>query len=166
VEDARAIAAVHVEGWQWAYRGLLPDDLLDNLSVDGKTASWTRRLADEPLDQRVWVACLHGSTVGFADTGEARDARGQAQLRAIYVRADAAGRGIGCALMLQVLGDLERRDYRSAMLWVYADNVRARRFYERFGWTESGLSKFVSRGSVTLRELGYRIALRGRSDVR
>ena len=38
VDDARAIAEVHVASWRWAYRGQLPDDLLDGLSVDDPTA--------------------------------------------------------------------------------------------------------------------------------
>jgi len=33
-EDARAIAEVHVASWRYAYRGLLPDDVLDRLSVE------------------------------------------------------------------------------------------------------------------------------------
>ncbi len=38
--DARAIAAVHVRAGQVAYRGLLPDELLDRLSVEDREGSW------------------------------------------------------------------------------------------------------------------------------
>jgi len=30
--DARVVAEVHVSVWQWAYRGHMPDDLLDGLN--------------------------------------------------------------------------------------------------------------------------------------
>ena len=36
--DARDIAGIHVRGWQWAYRRLLPDAFLAGLSVDLRAA--------------------------------------------------------------------------------------------------------------------------------
>ena len=37
--DAREIAEVHVAGWKAAYRGMVPDELLDELTVDGRRAA-------------------------------------------------------------------------------------------------------------------------------
>ena len=42
--DAAAIAGIHVRSWQSAYRGMIDDDILDGLSVAGRTADWTERL--------------------------------------------------------------------------------------------------------------------------
>ncbi len=44
--DARAIAGVHVASWRAAYAGLMPDTVLAGLSVEERTASWTRLLAE------------------------------------------------------------------------------------------------------------------------
>ena len=44
--DAAAIAGVHVRAWRVAYRGLLPDDLLDRLSVEDREESWRGILED------------------------------------------------------------------------------------------------------------------------
>lgn len=41
-KDAPAIAKVHVEAWQSAYRGQIPDFYLDSLSVAGRTKSWEK----------------------------------------------------------------------------------------------------------------------------
>ncbi len=38
--DAAAIALVHVRAWQAAYRGLMPDDVLERLSVDERALRW------------------------------------------------------------------------------------------------------------------------------
>ena len=43
-DDARGIAEVHVAGWRWAYRGQMPDALLDSLSVE-----------DRAEKRRVWI---------------------------------------------------------------------------------------------------------------
>ena len=43
-EDAAGIASVHVHSWLAAYRGLMPDDMLDSLTVEERTESWLRFL--------------------------------------------------------------------------------------------------------------------------
>jgi hypothetical protein len=39
VDDADAIAPVHVRSWQAAYRGFMPDEVLDGLDVGRCTRS-------------------------------------------------------------------------------------------------------------------------------
>jgi hypothetical protein len=55
-EDAAGIAAVHVRSWQVAYRGQLPDALLDSLSVDQRTRWWGEGWWGEDLARRGLVA--------------------------------------------------------------------------------------------------------------
>src|SRR5207247_7924466 len=54
VDDARAIAEVHVGSWRSTYRGQLPDDLLDRLSVDEREAQWSSGLTDP----KPWAGAL------------------------------------------------------------------------------------------------------------
>ena len=44
VEDAGGIARAWVRAWQVAYRGLVPDEVLDALDVDERRALWRERL--------------------------------------------------------------------------------------------------------------------------
>src|SRR5438445_11537738 len=58
LDDAEAIAAVHVHGWKWGYRGLLPDAYLAAMSVDRRIEQW-----------RSWL--LHsGRTDTWVDEGD------------------------------------------------------------------------------------------------
>jgi hypothetical protein len=50
--------------------------------------------------------------------------------------------------------DLMRRGFSAAALWVLRDNLRARRFYERFGGKVIAEREDV-RDSAALTELGY-----------
>jgi hypothetical protein len=43
--DAGGIAAVQVAAWQSAYRGLMPDHVLDGLSVQEAEQRWRQRIA-------------------------------------------------------------------------------------------------------------------------
>ena len=139
--DAAPIAAIHVLTWQAAYRGLLPDSLLDGLSVERRQAGWTRHLAEPGPSDATWVAERDGVIVGFADVGAARDddaAGAAAELYAIYVHPEHWHEGAGRALLTAVVDHWRAHDVRRAVLWVLEDNERSRRFYEQSGWTVDG----------------------------
>src|SRR6266446_8954283 len=72
LEDARQIAEVHVSSWRAAYRGIVPDALLDSLSVKAWTGLWQERLSrvDETINL---VLVLGESVLGLITAGPARD---------------------------------------------------------------------------------------------
>lgn len=47
VDDAHDLAVVHVRSWQQAYRGLMPQAVLDRLSIAEREAGWARLLASD-----------------------------------------------------------------------------------------------------------------------
>lgn len=156
--DAPAIADVHVAGWRWAYRGLIPDAVLDALTVARRAAMWRGILSAPGTASRVWLAERDGRVVGFAATAPASEAGlapDTGKLTAIYLARDAAGAGAGRALLEHATGDLRQRGYRRAVLWVFAANLRARRFYEIAGWRFDGTSKLEVHGGAELTELRY-----------
>ena len=161
--DARSIAEVHVHAWQWAYRGHMPDDLLDGLSVVAREATWQRMLSGEAQAVGVWLADIAGVTVGFSAAGPAREADEPAhvgELYAIYLERSAIGHGIGRRLLDQAAIGLSERGFHAGMLWVLESNERARRLYEAAGWTQDGAMKCEALGACIVRELRYRIDLK------
>jgi GNAT superfamily N-acetyltransferase len=150
VADARGIAEVHVEGWRWAYRGLLPGAFLDGLSVDERVEMWRSALGG--LDARGGCLVAEGDDariVGFVSFGAPADgatAPGAAapddgdlgEVHAIYLVEGAQGTGTGRALFDAAVTGLRAAGFRRAFLWVLAGNRRARRFSERAGWRWDG----------------------------
>ncbi len=63
--DAAGVAAVHVRSWQVGYRGLLPDDLLDGLSVEQRTRTRRERLTAGGPDSFTLVADEDEGVLGF-----------------------------------------------------------------------------------------------------
>jgi ribosomal protein S18 acetylase RimI-like enzyme len=137
IADVPAIAAVHVAAWRATYRGIFPDDVLDNLSVEEFARRHTERLsAPKPADARVVVAEGPGGIVGFSIGGSARDADlppATGEVYAIYLQPDALGRGIGRDLFAASLATLREQGKRAVVVWVAEQNARARRFYEQAG---------------------------------
>jgi len=54
--DEHGIAVVHVESWQAAYRGLMPQKVLDELSIEQRESGWHEYLHDTERVSRTLVA--------------------------------------------------------------------------------------------------------------
>lgn len=70
LKDARQIAKVHVESWQAAYRGSMPDELLDSLSVDQREAFWAEMLSSG--QQQILVLLDQDNVIGWMAFGPAQ----------------------------------------------------------------------------------------------
>ena len=134
VSDAEAIAALHIRSWQAAYRGLLPDQFLDNLSgeLERRIEFWREHISTTPSSKHeIWVADLEaqGSSQlnGFAALGPARGEDAvTGELYAIYVHPGRWRHGLGRALLAHATQQLSALGYANAILWVLESNVRAR----------------------------------------
>jgi ribosomal protein S18 acetylase RimI-like enzyme len=161
-EDARAVAVIHVECWQKAYRGAMPDAFLDALSVDQRTEQWSK--SPRHAEHRIWLAVDEDRIVGFVLTGPSRDADAAplvSEIFAIYVAPDRWGTGAGRLLVEHVFADLQARGASEVSLWVVSSNERAKRFYGRAGFRADGGVKVGSFGGADVQELRYRASCNG-----
>ena len=157
-EDAAAIAAVHLRTWQAAYEHVFGAERLAGIDQERRRRGWERALA-ERLEEIVFVAEQEEGIVAFASVGPSRDEPGEGELYAIYALPEAWGGGSGPALMQEALAALRGLGFREAILWVLDDNPRARRFYEREGWTLDGARREGEHLGVVTAEVRYRIVL-------
>jgi ribosomal protein S18 acetylase RimI-like enzyme len=160
--DARSIAEIHVRAWQAAYRGQMPDEYLDRLSVEDRLAQHEWSLRSQRETWRLWVADDGGSVVGFAVTGPSEDADADertGEVYAIYLEPERVGSGLGRQLFADAVGDLRSRGFRTATLWVLESNDRARRFYELAGWKPDGTTASERIDCALLPTVRYRTDL-------
>lgn len=158
VEDAEAMGLIHVRAWQAAYRGVMPDDYLDGLRPEDRSAMWRHALANPRPDEQVRVLASGEEVVGFAVSGPAagHSERGDVgELYAINLDPGYWGKGLGRALLREVTRALADSGYRAAVLWVAPENDRARRLYESEGWRADGTSRDAEVLGVTVREVRY-----------
>jgi ribosomal protein S18 acetylase RimI-like enzyme len=121
-QDEVLIARLKVACWREAYPGILPQPLLDELSVDRSTVEWTRGLREGIA----WLAEQVGEPVGFGHV------RGD-EVTTLYVRKADHRQGVGRELLSHCFDEIACLGHRSAHLWVLQDNKPARGFYERLG---------------------------------
>jgi ribosomal protein S18 acetylase RimI-like enzyme len=134
-EDALRIATIHVEAWQVAYRGIVPDEYLRSLSVEGRYAGWRQIL--EAAEESIWVAEDGEMALGWISASRSRDvdaAQTTGEIWAIYVDPICWGKGVGRALFAAAEQEPRKRGFTDATLWVLKDNERALRFYVSIGF--------------------------------
>jgi GNAT superfamily N-acetyltransferase len=154
IDDAPAIARIHVASWRSTYRKLLPDDFLDSLSEAGYADRWRRIIVEG--SSRVYVVEHDGVPVGFASGGRERAGEpGYAgEIYAIYVLDDFHRRGYGRELVRAAVAGLRDIGLEDMLIWVLRDNLPARQFYERLGGVYVRAQP-ITFGSATLEEVSY-----------
>ena len=160
VSDAAAIARVHVVSWQTAYRGIMPQELLDGLSIAKRTEEWTPRLGTP--DRNNWVLEVDGVVQGWASIGPSRDShlKNAIELYGIYLAPEFWSKGLGQLLYNKAEEAMSLSGSIEACLWVLEKNLRARRFYERTGYKHDGSTKNALGEGLALPELRYRKILK------
>ena len=160
-KDVDAIAAVHIASWRETYRGLLADELLDDLRHDDRSRLWKNIIASNaqyPMSAQ-FVADMDGDIVGFGSCGPGRskeclEAGFSGEISTLYVLAAQQNKGIGSALFHLLARHLEDIGAIGASLWVLDTNMRARNFYERHDGIVFSERTDDHRGSTTT-EIAY-----------
>jgi len=136
IEDAFAIASVHVLTWHGSYRGIVADEYIESLTIEEGEEVWRERLGFAgPMGMLVLVAEGSQSGIfGFASGGPNREANlaFDAEMYALYVRPESQHRGAGRALVRSLAAGLIGRGYHALAVAVLARNP-ARAFYEALG---------------------------------
>ena len=133
-DDAEALAHLHLDVWDDAYTGLMPQSILDDRreQVAERVARWQR----DPRRPTTATCSPWGRTAWSASPAPGPAATttwtSTSSCRPLYVRKALWGTGVGYALLETAIGD------RAAYLWVLAGNDRAIRFYERQGFRLDG----------------------------
>jgi L-amino acid N-acyltransferase YncA len=154
VQDCEQLAEVHVTAWRESYRGLVPQAVLDALSIEQRTESWRKAILENTCP--IYLAEEHGRIIGFGQGGPCRGAElgRQMEVYAIYLLDRAKRRGIGSTLLTKIISDFLSAGANTAALWVLQENSSARSFYEHFG-AQFFVERTVERGDWNRVEAGY-----------
>jgi ribosomal protein S18 acetylase RimI-like enzyme len=154
--DADAIALLHTRSWRESYRGAFSDAFLDRELPDERLRVWRDRLAGPPESQLVQLAVDGTSLVGFVCAYGAHDPRWGSLVDNLHVASAAKRSGIGASLMRHT-GAWLAHSYADlgVYLWALEQNASARRFYERLGAENAGVSVMETHGGAVVRSCRY-----------
>src|SRR5262249_5588201 len=151
--DADAFVRAYELSWDAMAGPLVGKRLADLASFEDRLESFRAGLEQASPDIRILLAEREDAIVGIATC--VRDGA-TCELRSLYVVPEAWGTGVAKPLMDAALDAMRERGATESTLWVVEANSRARRFYEREGWTLDGETRASQLGPSEVR---YRRAL-------
>ena len=156
--DARVLAEVQVASWHAAYKGLMPQAVLDDYTVPDRTERWTKVLG-APSSAATKVAEFNNLSDAFVSYGPCRDedldAKTTGEIWALYAHPSSWSQGVGYTLCTRALDALREKGAAAASLWVLKGNDRAIRFYEKVGFRPDGASQTFTLSGHQLEESRY-----------
>ncbi len=144
-DDAAALAEFGRVTFIETFAHLYPAaDLHSYLAGAYSEASQAAEIADQ--NQTVLIAKLDGKISGYAWFGPVTldvDPDGEAiELKRLYLAKPAQGTGLADGLMQAMFAEARARDAAEIYLSVWVDNLRAKKFYARYGFEEVGRQIF------------------------
>jgi GNAT superfamily N-acetyltransferase len=146
-----AISRVYAMSWKTAYRQLVPDDYLHNLTA----TRWVPLLRKECAN--LLLALEHDKIIGVSTYGAAQEKSyaGWGEVISLYLLPDCIRKGIGSRLLQCARKELADVGYQQVYLWVLKENEAARCFYEANGFHCNGDIITCEIGGKSLEEIRY-----------
>jgi GNAT superfamily N-acetyltransferase len=135
-DDAESIGEAHAEAWRVAYDELFRRALLEG-AVDLRRRMWVGLVGDPALGGTLLVAEDAGEVVGFIHFGPASGNDEIGEVYGLCVLPSSWGTESAQALMDRAVVSLAE-SFTLAILWTPTEAHRARRFYAKSRWTETG----------------------------
>ncbi|MBP3887445.1 MAG: GNAT family N-acetyltransferase [Cellulosilyticum sp.] len=149
--NVMAVSHVYEESWKSAYKGLIPQDYLEQIPK----GHWM-----QALKSGVWQSFIMldgGKIIGTSAYCGSRDEKlkGYGEVVSIYLLPEYMGKGYGKKLFQAVINKLQEEGYKSIYLWVLEGNSRAIKFYEKFGFKANSAYLDDNIGGKVVREMQY-----------
>ena len=160
--DAGAIARIQVGRWRTGYAGLVPEEVLAELTsgeAEGRwREQWEGSLARPPSSRHRVLVAVGGEdggtrvVAGFASFGPATDPdrwpATDGELYGLCVARDQAGRGHGSRLLNAAAATMADDGFGTVSAWVLERDAAARRFLESAGWAADGARRELDMGTA------------------
>jgi len=156
-EDAKALGYIHSQSWKVAYKGIIPDNVLDNITEEKREKYFLKALSENREEDA--LIFKNNVPVGLTCIGRCRDEdkdSSYGEIWGIYILPTYWNQGIGIELMNWGMGQLKIKGYSKATLWVLEENYNARKFYEKVGFCHDHTVKEINIGKK-LNEIRYTI---------
>ena len=134
--DEKILAYIQTESWKAAFSDILSAEKLErctNIEKAEEMYKWVLNNPDihmliESVDSK--PHCIAAWSLNRNDLGEH-----VAELVCIHSLCDNWKKGYGSIMMEHVLAEMKSAGYSEVILWVFEKNMRARMFYEKYGFS-------------------------------
>ena len=135
ISSAEDLAKILIAAWRSGFRDILSEETIEKYTQLEPCSEMFRQILASG-EGRMYLAKLDGRSVGllyWLPEGEA------ARIEALLTVPEVWGKGIAGALIAQTMADTS--SYKTVTVWPFRKNHRARRFYEKHGFSPTGRTR-------------------------
>lgn len=157
--QAEILGRIHAESWQAAYRGIVPETEIRKFSPEWRAKVWSEFLPE--CRQECYLFFCGEQPYGLAILARSHEqgaAEDEGEVYAFYTHPSVWGTPAVKRAFLFCLQRLKDMGHKTAIIWVLAENQRARRFYEKHGFHAEHREQWIEIGKP-FKEVRYAKAL-------
>lgn len=156
IADADGLGQVYSQSYQTAFRGIIPDSFMEERFTPEKRSE---RLKSEMVEGVLTNMTVHkdDELIGILTYGIPEGVNleeSAVELGRMFLLPSYWGQNIGAEVLNLIIPMFKEKGFNRIDLWVIEDNVRARRLYERMGFTHDGVIRIINVGKE-LKDLKY-----------
>ncbi len=135
LSDVEGMSQVLDKAWHENYKDIFSEEQIAAYTGSYRRESFTR-LINGGKDVFVLLCDGEITAVCAAQTCEEKPFEGYVEIMLLYVLPEWQHKGMGKKLLSHTLRKMRGKGYKSAVLDTAENNLNARKFYEKFGFTE------------------------------
>lgn len=131
LEDVEIVSSIFADCWRKAYKRILPRKYLKKLQDDFMSEALVNLIKDETSNLK--IIYKDDKIIGAAAFGKSNDKYHgtYGEIYHIYIHPKYKRKGFGSFLINSIVNDVRNCGYKMCHLWVFRDNKKARKFYEK-----------------------------------
>lgn len=163
--DALDLGLIHSCSWKAAYKGIIPDEIIDRFTPEIRANAFRDAISINP--EEYYIFKQNNCPVGFASLYKSHETgchNELGEIYSIYFHPDFWGNPITQWGLNFCINRLAALGYSEISVWVLEDNIRARKFYEKNGFFFDGHTQEIFIGK-NLKEIRYLKKLRKANEL-
>lgn len=134
VDDAQQAAAIQVETWKDTYKGMIPSETLESMTLEYMIPMWTRLIGENSLKLNLLGVFEGTNLLGTVGSGVSREKNDyECELWAMNIPVRNQRRGLGRVLFQASVDMLRSSEYKSMYFYCIDKNENALHFYRSMG---------------------------------
>lgn len=140
--DEKVLAYIQTESWRKAFYNIISKEEMEQYADIHKAEEMYEYLLSNNIGNgSILLIDDKPHCIAYWNKTREEDMDGYAELICIHSLEDNWGRGYGSMMMEHILKDISAAGFDKVMLWVFEENTRARRFYEKHGFIKTDKTK-------------------------
>lgn len=140
--DEETLARIYCESWRSGFADLITEEVMNRYADYDRLVVRYRELLKDS-SRHGYLLSVNGKShcMAFWDVSRDETRPDYAELICIHSLPDNWGKGCGTAMMERIIADVKAAGYKKMMIWMFEENTRALRLYEKFGFRRNGIKK-------------------------